>query len=333
MVYLIECDFTEGNFMRRIEMMNIPVEHRDVHGNVRTLSKNISRLEFLKHFVLAGQSFMPKLSRRKKTIGVCLYYDDYLSPKSFNNNYFSEPKGWTYTPTAKAHFSNLAGAAFADYLAKEIDGVRLTLNYEAAMKMRGLPIQGKRPDFIGVRGDRNLIAIEAKGYAARFISSDRMKKHVGQANAGSIAVSKSVASVAFNLYNRVRVKYYDPESKDSENNPRLISEMIKHYYSGAVTYINEKFFFVDKVRIMGNDYYILFPRIRYFYPFYFGYKQRHFKGIIKILLDTRLKEFAESGEFDWRMKPYRDENTYVDVDGIGLTVEDDCEYFLKLSGL
>ncbi|MCD6418213.1 hypothetical protein J7M00_05465, partial [bacterium] len=73
-----------------------------------------------------------------------------------------------------------------------------------AMKMQGMPISGQRPDLLAFKNNE-LFAIEAKGYSSN--SPKDMNSHKEQSRTGGIPVDFTVASISYNLYDRVICNY------------------------------------------------------------------------------------------------------------------------------
>jgi len=66
--------------------------------------------------------------------------------------------------------------------------------------------------------------LESKGFARASVSENAMEEYKQQAASGPISVHRSFASVAFDLYSRPKIKYYDPPAKaayDGELNQKL----------------------------------------------------------------------------------------------------------------
>jgi len=81
------------------------------------------------------------------------------------------------------------------------------------MELKGYPISGERPDFYCDTLNKQF-AVETKGYSAQSVSDTSMKKHKAQSKTGPLNVHFSAANVAYNLYRKPKIKYYDPEGDD-----------------------------------------------------------------------------------------------------------------------
>ncbi len=178
--------------------MNLPVDYIDNNGTNHNLNFTISRLAFVKHFAIAGQGYAPRLSKLFRAIGMAFHYSYYLQSHSFYNNHFSQPPDSLSDPTEKGQFSNLVGKAIADFLSKRISNSMLTVNYEAEMRLRHIPVVGPRPDLLAY-SPTSTFAIEAKGYTA---GPGNMTRHKLQARSGNhlIPVNFSIASVSSNIF-------------------------------------------------------------------------------------------------------------------------------------
>lgn len=312
--------------------MNIEVEYKDQNGNITNQNHHISRLALVKHMAIAGQKYAPHPRKILKTIGMFLQYGYFLHRKAFNENRFSVPPNNIYDPTEKGQFSNLAGKAIADFLAKKIDNAIYTVNYEAAMKMKGLLIKGSRPDLLAFKNNE-IFAIEAKGYSG---GAGNMNDHKIQSRTGGIPVNFSVASVSYNLYDSVKCNYHDPYNENVLFDKELFKDLTKEYYSGFSKFMEYGHF--DKVEYQNESFY----EIDLFYPpfwdKYFSHKHmfRHFWDEVfhfyrpRLILPVNIKEFAKNGLTE-NIKPFlyegnnnlkdRERKIYIDNDRIGLKIE------------
>lgn len=299
--------------------LNFSVNYKHANSDVSNLKKHILLLGLVKHMAIVGQGNLPNINKFYRTVGMFFRFKDYLDYDSLRQNHFSIPQDYAYDPTEMAEFSNVVGKAFADYLVKDIDAAKLTFNYEAAMKKMGLLIDGERPDFLGVRSNQTKIAVEAKGRNRQTISEAKMDEYKEQSLSGEIPVQNSVASVAYNLYKRVLVNYYDPETNVIDASGNLVNDLTKEYYTGVVSYLNEKIFDIKIESLHGRKYYVLRRK-----------RQHSMMGWpcslicafqISILLDCDTTKFSTSGKFDFSLKRIQEKNVYIDTDGIGLMLE------------
>jgi hypothetical protein len=314
--------------------MNIEVEYKNQNGNITNRTYYISRLAFVKHMAIAGQRYAPHPKKILKTIAMFLQYGYYLQRNAFYKNRFSLPPREVSDPTEKGQFSNIAGKAIADFLAKRIDNALYTVNYEAAMRILGMPINGSRPDLLAFNNNATF-AIEAKGYSG---SAGNMNNHKAQSRTGRIPVNFTVASVSYNLYENVRCNYYDPYNDNIPFDNELFRNLTKEYYSGfykfmeygdyrEINYQNESFYEVDLFYPPYWDKHFK----KYEKPFrYFWEELFHFYRP-RLIIPSKIQEFAKNG-INNEIKPFLFENKndnlknsenriYIDNDRIGLKIE------------
>lgn len=137
--------------------MNITVEYKDTAGAISNQTHNLTRIAFAKHLAIDGQGYAPRPQKLIRTIAMFFHYSNYIQRQAFNNNRFSEPPIQLSDPTEKGQFSNLAGKAIADFLSKRIDQSIFTVNYEAAMRLRRLPLNVERPDLLAFKQNAKLV--------------------------------------------------------------------------------------------------------------------------------------------------------------------------------
>jgi hypothetical protein len=235
--------------------MKIATEYIDFQGNVVNRDIAISRLAFIKHMGIAGQGYAPSLDKIRKVFGMFFVYKSYLrSDEFYGQNRFSEPPIRFSDPTEKSQFSNIAGKSIADYFSKKLNNSILTVNYEAAMRLKGLPISGSRPDLLAFT-DSKIFAVESKGFSSS--SSGDMSIHKTQSQAGPIQVNFSIASVSYDLYSKTKCKYHDPVNPYSEYDDELLKILSKEYYSGIKEYFDEKYFIRNEMEVNGELFYEL----------------------------------------------------------------------------
>ncbi len=309
--------------------MNIDVEYKDNAGNISNRSYTMTRLAFAKHLAIAGQRYAPAPQKLVRTLAMFLHYSFYLQRQDFYNNKFSVPPVQLYDPTEKGQFSNLAGKAIADFLSKRIDGSLYTVNYEAAMRLRNMPLNVGRPDLIAYT-QNSMFAIEAKGYSRGY---GNMITHKNQSTTGGIPVNFTVACVSYNLYNQVKCKYHDPHNNDIQFDSEGLKELTKTYYSGLAEFLNEKIFSYRKTEINGETFYAVELRFREFEKTFmneFRFPPFHYFELFdfyrpQIILPSNIRELAENGlsedtkPFDF--KTPKQENIYIDNDRVGLRIE------------
>lgn len=308
--------------------MNIPVDYIDTGGIRHNLNFNISRLAFAKHLAIAGQGYAPRPNKLFRTLGMVLHYSYYLQRRSFYENHFSEPPFQLSDPTEKGQFSNLAGKAIADFLSKRINKSRLTVNYEAEMRLRGIPVAGPRPDLLAY-SPTSTFAIEAKGYTA---GARNMTNHKIQAQSGNhlIPVNFSIASISYNIYNSIRCNYHDPFNDNIQFNNEAFRNSTIQYYSGLKEFLNEKYFEVSEVSIGQEKFYEIGFSINQFEKLFrdsFPFRPFIYNEIFdfhkpKLILPISIKEFAEKGISN-EIKPFeyiQERGLYIDNDRIGLRI-------------
>ena len=301
--------------------MRLLVKRKDARGNITNQVIELPWLAFVKHMAISGQGYIPAIRKFWRMLGMFFLYSDYMGHPFNHNSSFSQPPVPLYDPTSTAQFSNIAGKAIADFLAKRLDGATVTFGYEAALKSRDLPIRGKRPDLLCANPlSHTLFSIESKGFSKNYISSREMTRYKRQAVSRWIPVSFHVASVAYNLYNQVKVKYHDPKNEDFEYDKELVKKLSIQYYQGVKEFLNKEIFEIKREFINENNYYRLtfHPDRRHnFYPFFLPYCELFDR--LSILIDVRVSDFAKKGIGETKMEQYvSDENVYIDSDGIGL---------------
>ena len=291
---------------------------------------DMSKLAFVKHLAFAGVGFAPRVQKWWRFVGSFFLYSPYMS--TFCQGHFVDPFN---DPTEKGQFSNLAGKAIADFLSKKIDGAVFTINYEWAMRNKGLPVQGSRPDLLASLKRGVKIAIEAKGYSRGPGNISQHKNQAGSGNKEEIPVQFAVASVAYNLYTQIKVNYWDPEREDGEGEDLLELWRIlsKEYYSELFTFIESGILeVVRREEFEGEGFYVLRP------------SRDWSEGIAKhlgkcwwcwikcwewplkrtyLLFPERIKEFAKDG-LPVDIEPFMfegREKLYIDNDRVGIWLE------------
>lgn len=312
--------------------MRIKTEHVDSNQKTHNRDIVISLLAFIKHMGIAGQGYAPKLNKIQRVIGMFFVFRSYLRRNEFyGQNKFSEPPIRFSDPTEKAQFSNLAGKSIADYLSKKIDNSILTVNYEAAMRLKGFPIKGSRPDLIAFTNNKTF-AIESKGFDSS--SSGNMSNHKSQSQAGPIPVNYTIASVSYNLYSKVKCNYHDPVNPETEYDESLLKQLSKEYYSGIKEYYDERYFERNEIEVKGEKFYELevftprflrslgFDRYPWIWPeieFMLFHRLR-----FKLIIPKNIEYLAENG-INRETKPFligesESNYLYIDNDRVGLKI-------------
>jgi hypothetical protein len=312
--------------------MNISVEYKDTAGVISNQIHTLSRLAFTKHLAIAGQGYAPNPGKLFRVLGMFLHYSYYLQTRAFNNDRFSEPPIGLSDPTEKGQFSNLAGKAIADFLSKRIDRSLYTVNYEAAMRLKRMPLslggrQVRRPDLLAFTPSA-MFAIEAKGFSGGY---GNMTEHKDQSQQGGIPVNYTIASVAYDLYNNVKCKYHDPFNDNIRFDNQLLSRLTKKYYRGLSAFLDQKLFDYREFDIQGEPFYEIellnrnfgkifqsdFPHSHFWFHELFDFYRP------RLILPRNIRAYSETGInneirpflFDAKEQP---ENIYIDNDRVGL---------------
>ena len=215
--------------------MNLEVTHTDATGVTQLRHYTITLPRFIKHFVLAGAAYTPSAVLLARGMGALAWYWDFVEPVALGSNFFGEPIPILRDPTLKAHFSNLTGRAFADFLSRKIVGSWITLSYEGVLQQYGLSVVGPRPDLLALSSSSLVVAIEAKGYAKRSVSMNEMLAHKNQAGQGTLPRHAYAASVAYSLYHNAKVKYLDPEDGMPVPKPEATRQQARQYFAQLET--------------------------------------------------------------------------------------------------
>lgn len=309
--------------------MNITVEYKDTAGTISNQTHNLTRIAFAKHLAIAGQGYAPRPQKLIRTIAMFFHYSNYIQRQAFNNDRFSEPPIQLSDPTEKGQFSNLAGKAIADFLSKRIDQSIFTVNYEAAMRLSGLPLNVGRPDLLAYKQNA-MFALEAKGYSG---GHGNMTTHKTQSQTGGIPVNFSVACVSYNLYNNVQCKYHDPFNDNIQYDNELLRGLTRNYYKGLAEFLNQKFFEYREFNLQGETFYEVKLSYRNFeklFPDEFPFRPiLHFEILDfyrpRLILPKKIRDYAEDGLTN-ETKPFvfetseQDYNTYIDNDRVGLRI-------------
>ncbi len=307
--------------------MQLSVEYKDTHGTLSNQSYSLSRLAFAKHLAFSGQG-APSPKKFIRVISMFLHYSSYLKRTEFYNGRFSEPPIQLSDPTEKGQFSNLAGKAIADFLSKKIDGSLLTVNYEAAMRVKGMPILGQRPDLLA-HTKNACFAIEAKGFSG---ASGDMTVHKAQASSGQIPTKFNVACVSYNLYKQVECKYYDPVNYNYVYDDELFKTLTKRYYSGLLEFLNNNYFEYEEVEFQQEKFYAVNIKPKFFleifprnlFRFHYWHELFHMGEFdrLRLILPREIKALATKG-LTKNSEPFLFESIennylYIDNDRVGL---------------
>ncbi len=309
--------------------MNISVEYKDSTGTISNQAYSLTRLGLVKHLAIAGQGYAPRPQKFIRTIAMLIHYSYYFQRQAFNNDSFSEPPIELSDPTEKGQFSNLVGKAIADFLSKRIDSSIFTVNYEAAMRLRNLPIEGGRPDLLAYK-QHSMFALEAKGYSG---GHGNMNAHKIQSQTGGIPVNFTVACVSYNLYNNIHCKYHDPLNDSVQYDNDLLRELTRNYYKGLAEFLNEKYFEYHVIDIQGEKFYEvelsnrkfekLFPDEYPFIPIWQFEISDFYRP--RLILPMKIREYAEDG-LTSEIRPFifesreKNDTMYIDNDRVGLRI-------------
>ena len=309
--------------------MNISVEYIDPAGTVTNPIYPISRLALIKHMAIAGQGYAPTPTKFLRTLAMFLHYSYYLQNHAFNDDRFSEPPIQFSDPTEKGQFSNIVGKAIADFLSKRIDNSLFTVNYEAAMRLRGMLLNVGRPDLIAYTRN-SMFALEAKGFSG---GCGNMATHKNQSRTGGIPVNFTVACISYDLYNNVKCNYHDPYNENVSYDNVTLRGLTRNYYNGLIGFLDRKFFEFQEITLQGENFYEIdlsygffgniFQEEFPFFPLRFFDNLRYFRP--KLILPTSIRDFAING-FTNELRPFNFENKeqdqylYVDNDRVGLRI-------------
>lgn len=293
--------------------MQLDIEYLDQNRQISQVNRTLSFVRFLKHASLAGQGFLPSLLGFKRALGFLFFYSGYLNLRSFNQSRFSMPSPIFYDPTEKGQFSNLVGKAIADFLAKDLSNGIATFPYEAAMVIQGYPVSVGRPDLYCI-SKKYQFAVEAKGLGDQSVSAADLLGYKAQAQSGPLAVNFSCASIAYNLYQRIGVKYHDPLNENVVLDAQLHNGLLELYYSDLRRGLNSlaasfvKTFEHQNRQFAEID---LFKRD--------AFRLKLFNRVPRLLIDRHV----DSSPTVEALSEYRvidDDEVFVDSDGIGFRI-------------
>lgn len=308
--------------------MKIEVEYIDRAGSIHNQTHTMSRLAFAKHMSFAGQGYRINPSNLLRTLGMFFHYSQYIKRQDFCiNNCFSLPSTIFSDPTEQGQFSNIAGKAIADFLSKRIDNSFFTLNYEAVAQK---PLIGQRPDLVAF-SQNAVFTIEAKGRRAN--NPGNMTEHKIQAGSGNLKRHYSVASVSYDLFNRVLCKYHDPINDEIEYDDAGLRNSSAKFYSYLLQFINTNYFEVNKVDYQNEVFYeVDFSTEKFFKNIedfdnnsYLNHWYRDFLSYYrpKLILPENIENLSKNG-LTKDTKPFifndKEDKIYIDRDRIGLSI-------------
>lgn len=293
--------------------MEIEVEYIDQSKNIVNRVETLNVLGLLKHIAIAGQRYLPSLKYYTKVVGIFCQYIEYMNLHALKNSRFSRPPSIRYDPTEIGQFSNLVGKGIGDFFSKGLSNAKITHSYEAVMKIAGIqnPNKIKRPDLYCI-GDNFQFALEVKGYSAKSISSNEMLKHKNQAQSGPLPVHFSVASVSYNLYERIRCKYHDPFNDHIEFNSSINRELNRIYYTGLFEYLDFDYFRIEEGEIENKHCFfidILGPSTPYELSIG-GYS-------LALIIQSEFKKHIIKAPSTFNETIIQNPRMYLDTDGVG----------------
>ncbi len=308
--------------------MNIEVEYIDQAGLIHNQTHRMSRLTFAKHMAFAGQGYRIKPSNLLRTLGMFFHYSRYIKKQEFYMNHcFSLPPKIFHDPTEQGQFSNIAGKAIADFLSKRIDNSFFTINYEAVTQK---PLIGQRPDLVAF-SQNAVFTIEAKGRRAN--NPGNMAEHKIQASSGNLNRHYSVASVSYNIYDKVLCNYHDPINEKNEYDSEGLRKSSAKFYSNLLDFINKDYFEVNKINYQNEVFYEigfstqkLFKNFEEFEKYsYFNHWYHDFLNYYnpKLILPGNIENLSKNG-LKRDTKPFifddKENKVYIDRDRIGLSI-------------
>ena len=210
---------------------------------------------------------------------------------------------------------------------KRIDNSFFTLNYEAVAQK---PLIGQRPDLVAF-SQNAVFTIEAKGRKAN--NPGKMAKHKIQAGSGTLKRSYSVASVSYNLYNRVLCNYHDPINDEIKYDSEGLRKSSAIFYSNLLEFRNADYFEVNKVDYQNEVFYeVDFSTEKFFKNIedfdnnsYFNHWYRDFLSYYrpKLILPGNIENLSKNG-LKRDTKPFifddKENKVYIDRDRIGLSI-------------
>lgn len=221
----------------------------------KTGNYSMSWLAFLKHLAIAGMNYAPTTHKLFRLIGMYAQFSYYMNREDFRADHFSSPPDAFIDPTEKAHFSNLTGLAFADFLSKRISNAHFTVKYEASLKKKRIPLTGCRPDLLAFISDVSYFSIEAKGLSTRSIRPTDLSVWKRQAQCGAIQGQFSMVSVVYNMYNQVKCIYEDPDIPIPPIDKDMLRVLSKNYYSGLNEFVKEASLKKEEIPIKDKKYF------------------------------------------------------------------------------
>ncbi|MFI3223510.1 MAG: hypothetical protein QX191_10790 [Methylococcaceae bacterium] len=285
--------------------MKLKVEYFDGQS-ITNPEFDLTYLQFIKHLAFAGMEVHTSPYFMFRFLG---FMFEFLPYWKTSVNGLELPEIVFRDPTELGQISNRIGKALADFLAKKIYKAKYTHNYEHAMFLRKHPIKGERPDLY-CHSLTKQFAIEAKGYKKSRISDVDMEKFKMQSKKGPLTFNFTVASVAYNLYKDIHVKFHDPVGIDMDYSTDLNKELVDTYYRSILNLIKQFGLLPsNQVDNLPQDY------VAYKIPLI---TQETF---LYLLLHRLIVE-EKWGRLELTNDHYNSdsEDTYIDVDCVGLCI-------------
>lgn len=284
------------------------LEHKDDHGVIKYSIEQISFLGFVKHLTFAGTGEYRPPTLALRYLGFLFGYFPYWGITNF-----VLPQFILNDPTEKGAISKQIGRTFSDYLSKRIYRSKFSYSYEDAMIRKGFPVTGPRPDLY-CDNISHQFAVEAKGFSASSVSVNEMNGYKKQSQSGPIPVSFSIASVAYDLYNNLKVKFHDPINDNVPYDRELSFQLRSSYFNSVIDLVEQYRFPQTQSDFPDFVSYNLMP---FFQPF--------FSPRLKLLVHRAIiqRNWESNDWLETIVGPQeRNENSYIDSDGIGLSVID-----------
>jgi hypothetical protein len=132
-----------------------------------------------------------------------------------------------------------------------------------------------------------------------------MNKHKDQSKEGDLSVHFSIACVAYNLYDNLKINYYDPPNPNVEYNKELNNKLSRLYYDNILNSISNLFKDTGEMYLDEYHTYKLNDILK---------SNKKFELLIYKYI---IKKYKENLVFlDNIKQEENDENLYIDLDGI-----------------
>lgn len=287
--------------------MKLNVEHKDINGNINHLVFDLSLPEFILYLSYAGLG-----SRHSKLKKIRYVSNMYKYALFWNNKNFKLPKIIMSDPTAVGQLSNEIGLAISNFLATKIYNANYSINYEYLMNINKHVLnQTQRPDLYCIdRSGQKQFALEAKGTKKQKIYASDIADAKQQASSGPLRIHFCVASIAYDLYDKPKVKFHDPVGSDFPFEEEKFHKVQEYHYEMILNFL-EKY----KREDFDNEYY------KYTIPFPFE-KDSAF-GFKHPLVSFVLNKNIMYGKYEQseNINLVNEENLFINEDGVGILIE------------